>query len=304
MSNSIFPVRPQTTGGGSRLAWPRVAFTACMALLAASVVMASIEMWRDRSGKEALPAAVAAGKGTVGTDLHAVAVAGDRRFVSGHAGAAYSDRDGVWAAVKGLEGKDAMGWASLPGRTLVGGHHGLYLSTDGGVTFAGAQVNLPVVDIHALGGSERTIYLASPKAGLFASTDSGETFTQRSVAGGSLVGIMLVDPGNPDRAIAPDLAAQVVETVDGGRTWRSLGGPRSPASVAWDPRNRDRLAAVGADGVMISADAGRSWRGINAPAGTAAVTFDSQGHLLAATLVADQARLHRSSDSGATWLAA
>jgi photosystem II stability/assembly factor-like uncharacterized protein len=304
MTTPTPPAPPQTIepAGGQRGVRRRV-FPLLMVLLA-GVVVAGVGMWRSRDGAGSDQGAVAAGNAFVGGDLHAVAVAGDRRFVSGHAGAAYSDRSDSWVAVRGLEGKDGMGWASLAGRTLVGGHQGLYVSTDAGVTFSSAPVDLPVTDVHALGGSGQTVYLASPETGMFVSTDAGKTFTQRSAAGRSFMGTILVDPDNPAHAIAPDMATDVTETLDGGRTWQSLGGPQGAMSVAWDPRNRARLAAVGADGVMVSTDAGQSWQRINAPTGTAAATFDGQGGLLAATLVGDHARLQRSVDSGATWSAA
>ncbi|GAA1604835.1 MULTISPECIES: WD40/YVTN/BNR-like repeat-containing protein [Kribbella] len=271
-------------------------------LLTVGVVVAGGALWRVRGDDPATgPAAVAAGQPRVGGDLHAVMVDGDRRFVSGHAGAAYSDGAGAWTAVRGLDGKDAMAWASVAGRIFVGGHEGLYISTDKGVTFAAAPVDLPMTDVHSLGGSASTIYLASPQAGLFVSTDAGKTFTQRSVVGRSFMGTILVDPVNSNHAIAPDMGGDVVETRDGGRNWLSLGGPRGAMSVAWDPRDHARMAAVGADGLRTSTDAGRSWKKISAPAGTVAAAFDGQGRLLAATLSADLARLHASGDSGATW---
>lgn len=54
-----------------------------------------------------------------------------RRFASGHTGAAYSDGDAGWTPVRRLEGKDGMAWANGAGRTLVGGHEGLYVLKDG-----------------------------------------------------------------------------------------------------------------------------------------------------------------------------
>ncbi|TDC35018.1 hypothetical protein E1261_02240 [Kribbella albertanoniae] len=274
-------------------------------LVTVGVVVAGVASWRGRDQDPASgPGAVAAGEALVGGDLHAVMVAGDRRFVSGHAGAAYSDGAGAWTAVRGLEGKDAMAWASVAGRILVGGHEGLYVSTDTGATFAAAPVDLPVTDVHSLGGTGSTVYLASPQAGMFVSTDAGKTFIQRSVVGRSFMGTILVDAINPDHAIAPDMGGTVVETRDGGRNWQSLGGPRGAMSVAWDPDDHARMAAVGADGLMVSTDAGRSWQKIDAPAGTAAAAFDKQGRLLAATLTGDRAQLQSSTDSGSTWTAA
>lgn len=297
--------RPATAPGAAPRANRHVPLLPTVLAVGLIAVGIGIGIWRS-SGDDtnAGPPAVAAGKPVVGGDLHAVTVAGGRRFVSGHGGAAYSDGDDdEWTAVRGLEDKDGMAWAVLSDRVLVGGHEGLYVSTDNGATFSAAKIDLPVTDVHALGGSEQTVYLASPGAGMFKSTDAGLTFAPIGEAGRSFMGTILVDPDNPDHAIAPDMASGVAETTDGGRSWRSLGGPQGTMSVGWDLRNRARLVAVGMGGVALSNDGGRSWQQVKAPAGTAAATFDGEGRLLAAILVGDRARVERSTDSGTTWSA-
>lgn len=291
------PADPRRIAGRRRI-W-LVAILLAVTVTAAALV--TTFALRQRTGDA--PSAVAAGRPFVGGDLHAVAVAGNRLFVSGHAGAAFSDGDRNWTAIRGLEGKDGMGWALVSSSSLlVGGHEGLYVSSDNGATFEPAPVNLPVTDVHALGSAGQTVYLASPQAGMFVSTDGGRTFVRRGAAGQSFMGTILVDPANPDRAIAPDMTGGLAETADRGRTWRQLGGPQGAMAVGWDPRNHARMIAVGMAGVMLSTDAGRSWQQLDAPAGTSAATIDTQGRLVAAALVGDSAKVEVSDDSGKNWL--
>lgn len=237
----------------------------------------------------------------VGGDLHAVTVIDGRRFVSGHQGAAYSDTAGRWHSIPGLSGKDGMGWAAVPGTVLVGGHEGLYASTDGGATFTATETDLPVSDVHALGAAGQTVYLASPQGGLFVSTDGTATFEQRSDVGGSFMGTMLVDPDDPQHVIAPDMSYGVVETRDGGATWRALGGPAGAMSISWNSDDREQLVATGMDGSAISADAGHSWQPLDVPTGTMATTFGDDGRLLAAVLDGTRAEIYQRTAAGDTW---
>ena len=298
---TVRPMPRATESVESRTSGRRRLVTLLVGLLTIGAIATGVALWRGRDQAAEDQAGTVTGKPVVGGDLHATASRGKRLFVSGHEGAAYSDDSSTWTAIRGLDGKDAMGWATLADRIFVGGHEGLYVSSDGGATFSPAQADLPVTDVHAVGGTGRTVYLASPQGGLFVSTDAGRTFAPRSAVGQSFMGSILVDPTKPDHAYAPDMMAGVAETVDGGRTWQSLGGPSGAMSVGWNPADQARMVAVGAQGVMLSADSGRSWRQINAPAGTAAATFDNQGRLVAAILVGDRARVETSKDSGTSW---
>jgi len=237
----------------------------------------------------------------VGGDLHAVATVGGRLFVSGHDGAGYSDAAGTWTQIGGLSGKDGMGWAAVPGGILVGGHEGLYRSTDRGVTFGPAPGNLPVTDVHALGSSGTTVYLASPQQGLFASTDGGQSWTMRSAAGKSFMGTMAVDPTDPKHLLAPDMASGVTESRDGGRSWRALGGPSGAMSVAAYPNEASHLVAVGMAGAAETRDGGMTWQPLTVPDGTAVVTLDRSGALVAAVHAGSTAEVYRSTDNGKAW---
>lgn len=242
----------------------------------------------------------------VGGDLHTVTVANGRLFVGGHNGVASStDHGRHWVPVTSLTGADAMGWAVTPGAILVGGHTGLFRSTDGGLTFAQADGLGQVSDVHALGAAGESVYLASPEAGLLASSDGGSTWISRNTSvGQSFMGTIMVDPKSQNHLVAPDMQSGVVTSSDGGRTWRSLGGPGGAMSVAWDPTNIQRIVAVGMGGGALSSDGGQTWASLQLPQGASAVTFSADGTTMyAAALDGQTARLTTSTDGGTTWTA-
>ncbi|MDX5961894.1 hypothetical protein SIM91_00770 [Rhodococcus opacus] len=240
----------------------------------------------------------------VGGDLHTVTVVGDALYVGGHAAVAVS-RDGgrQWQPVPSLQGADAMGWATTDDQVLVGGHPGLYRSSDGGTTFTPATGAAALPDVHALGGARATMYAGSPRAGLLASTDGGASWQVRSAqTGRSFMGTILVDPNNPDRLIAPDMAGGLTASNDGGRTWTPLGGPTGAMAAAWNPTDTRQVLAVGMGGAGVSPDGGATWRPVTLPMGATAVSYDQSGRTVyAGALDGQQARVYRSTDNGATW---
>ncbi|GAA1219393.1 hypothetical protein GCM10009665_06850 [Kitasatospora nipponensis] len=256
------------------------------------------------SGSSATTAGSSAAAPEVGGDLHTVQAVGDALFVGGHAAVAVSHDGGhQWQQVPSLHGADAMGWASTPDAVLVGGHPGLYRSTDAGATFTKATGAGAVADVHALGGTGTTVYLASPKSGLMASTDGGRSWQVRNAqAGRTFMGTILVDPKDPARLITPDLSAALATSSDGGLTWKSLGGPVGAMAVAWNPSDTRQLIAVGMDGAQASSDGGATWRPIDLPKDTSALTYDASGRTLyAGVLEGQSARTFRSTDAGASW---
>lgn len=241
----------------------------------------------------------------VGGDLHTVASVGDALYVGGHDAVAVS-RDGGrrWKEVPSLSGADAMGWAVTPDAVLVGGHPGMFRSTDGGTTFARVSGPAAAPDVHALGGTGSSLYLASPQLGLMASTDGGQTWQVRSAQEGrSFMGTILVDPKDPNRLIGVDMAAGLTASADGGRTWKPLGGPQAAMAAAWSPANTDDIIAVGMNGGARSTDGGATWQELRLPAGTSAVSYDTNGQTLyAAALNGQRAVVYRSTDNGAAWV--
>lgn len=122
----------------------------------------------------------------VGGDLHTVFAVDGSVYVGGHARAAVSDDDGkTWQDIGDLKGADTMGWAASGNILLAGGHPGLYRSTNGGASFEQLSGSSAVPDVHALGGADDVVYLASTQAGVLASTDGGTTWEVRNADAGS-----------------------------------------------------------------------------------------------------------------------
>jgi photosystem II stability/assembly factor-like uncharacterized protein len=245
-----------------------------------------------------------------GGDLHSLVVDPadpSRLFVGGHQAVAVSSDGGkTWAQVDSLENADAMGWAFLGHTVLVGGHPGLSVSTDGGRTFERRNEGLPGTDIHALGAGGGVAYAASPQVGVFASTDGARTWEVRTRnAGQMFMGRILVDPGDPQHVVAPDMRAGVVESVDGGRSWRSLGGAGGAMWVSGDPGNPERLVASGGEEFMASSDGGKGWAPLSAPDGASIVEVGpGDPNVLYAAIHnprSGRVRVEVSRDGGGTW---
>jgi photosystem II stability/assembly factor-like uncharacterized protein len=262
------------------------------------------------AGEDAAPPAASAGDGPrIGGDLHSlVADPGDPRrlFVGGHqAVGASADGGRTWALVASLEDADAMGWAFDGTTVWVSGHPGLNRSDDGGRTFRRTNQGLPHTDLHAFGAAGAARYGASPAVGVFASSDGGASWEVRSrEAGRAFFGRILVNPGDPARLVAADAGAGPVESADGGRTWRRLGGLASATWVSWAGGDPTRLVASGPGGAARSPDGGRSWEALVLPQGAALVEASpaEPERLWAAGLSEGRAVVWTSADGGRTWV--
>lgn len=244
----------------------------------------------------------------VGGDLHSLVLdpaEPSRLYAGGHDAVAVSGDGGrTWERVETLDGADAMGWAFLGERVLVGGHPGLWVSEDRGRTFELRNEGLPATDIHALGAGGGMVYAGSPEIGVFASYDEGRTWEVRTRdVGQAFMGTILVDPRDPERLVAPDMGAGAVESTDGGRTWRALGGVPGAMWVTWAPEDPNHLIVSGMGEAAESADGGRSWTPLEVPEGVQAVemTPDEPRLLYAAAHEATTATVWVSRDGGATW---
>lgn len=248
------------------------------------------------------------GRPFVGGDLHSLVMApatASRLYVGGHEGVAVSADGGrTWNQVESLEGADAMGWAFTDEGVLVGGHPGLFVSDDGGGTFRLDNEGLPATDIHALGSGAGVIYAASPQLGMFASTDGGASWEVRTdQIGQAFMGSILVDPGDPNHVVAPDMQAGAVESSDGGRSWSVLGGVQGAMWVSWDPADTDRIVVSGMGQAAQTRDAGGTWATMTVPDGTSIVEIDANDPdtLYAGVLEGTDAVVWISRDGGNTW---
>lgn len=242
----------------------------------------------------------------VGGDLHSLVVDPadpQHLFVGGHQAAASSSDGGrTWAQVPSLRDADAMGWAVTGDVVWMGGHPGLRRSTDGGRSFEPAGGDLSTTDVHALGGSDDVLFAASPARGLLASTDGGETWDVRAGdAGQSFMGGIVVDPADPENLLAPDMQAGVVESRNGGRTWKPLRSPGMAMSVTTVGGSIGDLVVAGGGQAARSRDGGETWQPFDVPNETMVVVGAEDGSLFAAALDGDVARVSRSTDDGVSW---
>ena len=241
----------------------------------------------------------------VGGDLHVLTVLGGKLYVGGHdGGAVSSDGGGTWTPLPSLAGADPMGAAVTKETTLIGGHPGLYRSTDG-TSFAKVTGEGELGDVHALGGAGDIVYAGTTERGLLVSNDGGTTWTSRNAEAGKMfMGVILVDPTDTERLIAPDMSNGLVASTDGGLTWTAMGGPSGAMAAAWDPTDIEQLVAVGMADSALSSDGGKTWTAVTMPDGTSAATFSPDGKTLyAAARNGTNASVYTSTDLGQTWTA-
>lgn len=156
-----------------------------------------------------------------------------------------------------------------PGRIYVGTiPGGLFVSDDGGESFA---LNLPLWNHESRGGD------------LFAGDGSGKThwFGTPASDGEFAPGIhsIVVDPRNHDRVMVAISTAGVLETLDGGKTWRSRNEglsndylPDAKAEWGHDPHFVELCAAQPEHvwqqnhcGVFYSSDGAAHWTKVSSP---------------------------------------
>jgi photosystem II stability/assembly factor-like uncharacterized protein len=141
----------------------------------------------------------------------------------------------------------------------------LHRSVDGGRRFCRLPLEARVYAAFAAPGTTGTVYAlaagGAPAADgstsvLLRSADAGETWSRHPLPRGTDSRVA-VHPLDPDRLASvvgagPNAASALVESRDGGRTWRTIGQPIPPGSGFWqkeyDPSHPERLYAAGACG--------------------------------------------------------
>lgn len=191
--------------------------------------------------------------------------------------------------------------AGVPGNSqtyYAGGLGGLWLTTDGGVTWQPVFDHEPVTSIGAIAvapSNPKIVYVGTGEPnirndiafgdGVWRSDDAGTTWRHLGLDGTSQIAQIAVDPSNPDVVyvaavgdpFAPGPDRGIFVTRDGGKHWtRSLyTGPTTGASTVaispgnasyvivgtWTVQRRPWMLTSGgpADGLFVSHDAGAHW---------------------------------------------
>jgi photosystem II stability/assembly factor-like uncharacterized protein len=165
----------------------------------------------------------------------------------------------LWVLAFGRAGQVFVG--TIPG--------GLFASNDGGESF---ELNRPLWDHESRGGN-----LADGKG-----TGQTHWFGTPASEGEFAPGIhsVVVDPRNPDRVLVAVSTAGVLETTDGGKSWRSRNKgmlmdylPDPSAEWGHDPHfitqcasQPDHMWQQNHCGVFYSADGAQTWKKVSNPA--------------------------------------
>jgi photosystem II stability/assembly factor-like uncharacterized protein len=147
---------------------------------------------------------------------------------------------------------------------LIGSATGnLYSTVNGGTSWAphAGVCDNGCVDID-LNPNAPDELLVSSGNGLYASSNAGQTWTQRDARAFSTVRF---DPVVVDRVLALALNNSITRSTDGGQTWSFTTSLPITAfvnlasSLAFDPLQADRVMLGTFDGIFASADGGTTW---------------------------------------------
>jgi hypothetical protein len=181
-------------------------------------------------------------------------------------------------------------------RAFIAGDDGVFVSADGGATFAlNAQLGDVTVNSVAA-GSSGSVYIATEE-GFFSSSDGGARWTARKRPIASQEIRLKLMPGSPDRLYASTLAG-IFESADGARSWKPLPFPdKGIREIEVVPPATIHAATV--KGLVRSTDGGKSWAALARFAGERVYEVRVAGDR---TVFAQTDNGYfRSDDGGETW---
>jgi len=204
-----------------------------------------------------------------------------------------------------LPGEDAMNLARAGSDPTIwtAGHVVFAKSEDGGETWTDLSPDtLPSLDLHGFAVDPRapgTLYAAVAGEGLYRSRDGGASFELVSdEVGGAVFGLAVMPDG---RILAGDGERGLVESRDGGVTWRELL-PVAVIDLAVNPEDPKRVVATG-PGVYVSTDGGATWpRVVEAEEGVGPVAWAPSDPDTAYAVGFDRTLL-KTEDRGESWTA-
>jgi len=191
----------------------------------------------------------------------------------GHTAGLRVTHDGgvTWKELRGKYTESVRVDRTHSGRLIAGGEDGIFVSENGGETWARAgAAGYSILHIEQSPHDACRWLVATERGGLFASGDCGKTFES---AGNLAVGRNLYDiafdPTTPQRIAVAGWGPGVAVSEDGGKTWqlRNTGLPTPDAwSVSFDPDHAGHLyAGIHEEALYVSDDAGKHWRPAGLP---------------------------------------
>ena len=220
---------------------------------------------------------------------------------------------------------------SLKGKELFGGMQARHIGP--------ALMSGRIIDVENHPTNPRIIYLGSAGGGVWKSNDSGTTFSPIFDDYAQSIGVVKLDPKNPDEIIwvgtgeiwtrnSVSVGDGLFKSSDGGSNWTKIGFENSEriSSIVINPNNTDEmyvgvLGALWSDsedrGVYKSLDGGKTWNKIlyvGPSTGAADVIIDPNNPSVLYTSMWEFRRsgwgfssggktsaLYKSIDSGTTW---
>lgn len=291
---------PQRRDTGSGSGGPRPAWIVLGALLAAAALVGFALTGRGGDGSPATQGGL-----PPTSDYHSLLVDPDdpnELLLGTHDGLYHSTDGGSTWSFDDLAGQDAMSLARPTSSTVwAAGHNVLARSTDGGSTWSDVSpAGLPGLDVHGFAvdpGDPKRAFAAIAGAGLFRSTDDGETFQQVSAEVGA--NVMALAVAVDGRVLAGDMRQGLLTSADGGKTWSRVH-EAAVMGLAVEPGGSSRVLA-GGPGVLLSTDGGRSWKQVlDVPDGVGPVAWSPSDPEVAFAVGFDRV-LYRTGNGAATW---
>lgn len=171
---------------------------------------------------------------------------------------------------------------------------GLIESTDSGQSWRSVSLS-GEADFHGLAVAHGRLYGWDATSGLFMVSDDRVAWDVRSTVD---LQTFAVDPASPDHVIGA-APSGLIESVDGGRTWRTLDGP-ALITMSW--RTDDGLWGGDAAGSIWRRSETNAWQPVGQTLGMPQVLLADGTELFLAAHDDDQnTSILQSSDGGRTW---
>jgi photosystem II stability/assembly factor-like uncharacterized protein len=141
---------------------------------------------------------------------------------------------------------------------------GLFKSTDGGATWQAKSTGLTRATFTALAvapADARLLYAGTSDGRIFRSQDAAETWRHTATITSTWVFALVVDPRNPDVAYVATAQHGVLQTTDGGVSWRTANQALT-FTLLFDRATARLYAGTSQQGVLASNDGGQTWQSL------------------------------------------